>query len=86
MDVQIEDSTLTAPRDGRVQFIVAREGEVVGAALRTRDRVKPVYVSIGHRVSIDTATRAVVGLAPRYRLPETTRAADQRVNALRRGN
>ncbi|MEQ8461417.1 MAG: deoxyribonuclease V [Sandaracinaceae bacterium] len=65
---------------------LVHEGDVVGAALRTRDRVKPVYVSIGHRVSIDTAARAVLGLAPRYRLPETTRAADQRVNALRRGN
>jgi deoxyribonuclease V len=59
-------------------------GEVVGLALRTRDRVEPVYVSVGHRVSLRTARRWVLRLAPRYRLPETTRQADQRVNALRR--
>ena len=60
------------------------DGEVVGLALRTRDRVAPVYVSIGHRVSLRTARRWVLTLAPKYRLPETTRAADQRANALRR--
>ncbi|MEC7523107.1 MAG: deoxyribonuclease V [Myxococcota bacterium] len=65
---------------------LTHEGEVVGLALRTRDRVKPVYVSVGHRVSLPTARRKVLDLAPRYRLPETTRAADQRVNALRRAS
>jgi deoxyribonuclease V len=60
------------------------EGEVVGLALRTQDDVKPVFVSIGHRVSLATARRHVLELARRYRLPETTRQADQRVNALRR--
>jgi deoxyribonuclease V len=63
---------------------LVHDGEVVGLALRTRDRVKPVYVSIGHRVSLPTARRWVLTLAPRHRLPETTRQADQRVNALRR--
>ncbi|WP_130446797.1 deoxyribonuclease V [Kribbella rubisoli] len=51
-------------------------GEVVGAAVRTQDGVKPVYVSVGHRVSLPTAVERVLHLAPRYRLPETTRAAD----------
>lgn len=55
---------------------IADGGEVVGLALRTQDRVKPVYVSVGHRVSLDTARRWVLHLAPRYRLPETTRRAD----------
>jgi deoxyribonuclease V len=50
---------------------------VVGAALRTQDGVKPVYVSIGHRVSLATAVAHVLHLAPRYRLPETTRLADR---------
>lgn len=49
--------------------------EVVGAALRTRDGVAPVYVSVGHRVSLETAIDYVLACAPRYRLPETTRAA-----------
>lgn len=51
------------------------EGEVVGAALRTRAGVRPVYVSIGHRVGLRTAIRHVLACAPRFRLPETTRRA-----------
>ncbi|SMC95321.1 endonuclease V [Kibdelosporangium aridum] len=51
-------------------------GEIVGRALRTQDDVKPVFVSIGHRIDLDTATGLVLKLSPRYRLPETTRAAD----------
>ncbi|MFE3200834.1 deoxyribonuclease V [Embleya sp. NPDC055664] len=53
------------------------EGDVVGRALRTRDAVKPVFVSIGHGVDLDTACAHVLALTPRYRLPETTRQADQ---------
>ncbi|GLW92212.1 endonuclease V [Actinokineospora globicatena] len=51
-------------------------GEVVGRALRTQDDVKPVFVSVGHLVDLDTATDLVLRLTPRYRLPETTRQAD----------
>ncbi|MFF2650329.1 deoxyribonuclease V [Streptomyces sp. NPDC058045] len=51
-------------------------GEVVGSALRTRDGVKPVYVSTGHRVSLAAARAHTLALTPRYRLPETTRRAD----------
>lgn len=49
--------------------------EVIGAALRTRAGVAPVFVSIGHRVSLETAIDYVLACAPHYRLPETTRAA-----------
>lgn len=63
---------------------IVDDREVVGLALRTRDGVKPVYVSVGHRVSLATAREWVLRLTPRYRLPETTRQADHRVNALRR--
>ncbi|XRQ03577.1 endonuclease V [Actinomadura welshii] len=52
-------------------------GEVVGRVLRTRDGVKPVFVSVGHRTDLDTACRNVLDLAPEYRLPETTRKADR---------
>lgn len=51
--------------------------EVVGRALRTRDGVKPVFVSIGHRVDLDLATELVLRLSPRYRLAEPIRAADR---------
>jgi len=49
--------------------------EVIGAVLRTRTGVQPVYVSVGHRVTLGTAIELVLGLTPRYRLPETTRLA-----------
>ncbi|GHJ56503.1 endonuclease V [Nonomuraea sp. TT08I-71] len=51
-------------------------GEVVGRVLRTQDGVKPVFVSVGHRMSLDNAVDRVLALTPRYRLPETTRTAD----------
>ena len=52
-------------------------GETVGAVLRTRDGVKPVFVSAGHRMDHESACAATLRLTPRYRLPETTRAADR---------
>ncbi|MFJ6195301.1 deoxyribonuclease V [Micromonospora sp. NPDC092111] len=52
-------------------------GEVVGRVLRTRDGVKPVFVSVGHRMGLDNAVDQVLALTPRYRLPETTRTADR---------
>lgn len=51
-------------------------GQVVGRALRTQTGVRPVFVSVGHRADLDTACAVTLRLAPRYRLPETTRQAD----------
>jgi deoxyribonuclease V len=51
------------------------DGEVIGAVLRTRIGVKPLYVSPGHRVSLETAVAYVMGCCTRFRLPETTRHA-----------
>lgn len=51
--------------------------ETVGAVLRTRIGVKPIFVSIGHRVCLATAIHYVMACTTRYRLPETTRAADK---------
>ena len=50
-------------------------GERIGAVLRTRSGVRPVYVSIGHRISLETAIEYVLLCTTRYRLPETTRYA-----------
>ncbi|MFJ5557434.1 endonuclease V [Streptomyces sp. NPDC093250] len=50
--------------------------EEIGRALRTRDAVKPVFVSVGHRMSLDNACAHTLTLTPTYRLPETTRKAD----------
>jgi deoxyribonuclease V len=52
------------------------DDDVVGVALRTQPGVRPVFVSPGHLVDTDRAAAEVLRLAPRYRLPETTRQAD----------
>ncbi|MBP8973812.1 MAG: deoxyribonuclease V [Anaerolineae bacterium] len=52
-------------------------GEVIGAVLRTRANVKPVYVSVGHRATLDDARALVLACTTRYRLPEPTRRAHQ---------
>jgi deoxyribonuclease V len=51
------------------------EDQVIGAVLCTRTGVSPLFISIGHRVSLRTAIDYVLACAPRYRLPETTRLA-----------
>jgi deoxyribonuclease V len=50
-------------------------GEVIGAVVRTRSRVRPVYVSVGHRVDLEAAVSLVLSCATKYRLPEPTRWA-----------
>jgi deoxyribonuclease V len=52
------------------------EGRLVGAVLRTRDRVRPVFVSPGHDIDIETAVRITLGCSGRYRIPEPLRCAD----------
>jgi deoxyribonuclease V len=61
---------------GDTSPLVADGPETVGSALRTQSGVKPVFVSVGHRIDLDRACAEVLRLAPRYRLPETTRQAD----------
>lgn len=59
-------------------------GETLGAVLRTRDGVKPLYVSPGHLCDLAGAIRVVLDDASRYRLPESARLAHHYVNELRR--
>jgi deoxyribonuclease V len=54
---------------------IFHEGEMVGAALRSRPHTHPIFVSIGHRISLETAIEWVVRCLTRFRLPETTRFA-----------
>jgi deoxyribonuclease V len=56
---------------------------VVGTALRTRSGVKPVFVSVGHRIDLDAAEALVLDCAER-RLPEPTRRADRLVAGAKR--
>ncbi len=59
-------------------------GERVGMVLRTRDKVNPIYVSVGHRVSLNSAVRIVSRCIDGFRIPKPTREADQWVRNLRR--
>lgn len=56
---------------------------VVGSVLRTRNRVKPLFISQGHRISLATARAVVLASCRGYRLPEPTRRAHLSVNRLR---
>jgi len=65
-----------ALRRGSSTALVHR-GELVGRCVRTREGVRPVYVSIGHRCGLERAMEIVLACARRYRLPEPIRAADR---------
>jgi deoxyribonuclease V len=72
--------TGTGPMPGTArasQSDLVSRGEVVGRILRTRTNTRPVFVSVGHRISLDTACAWILRLSPQFRLPETTRAADK---------
>lgn len=49
--------------------------EVVGMAVRTKDRVTPIYVSVGHKIDLETGVKWVLACSKGYRLPEPTRLA-----------
>lgn len=59
-------------------------GEQVGLVLRTRDNTRPLFISIGHRIDLDSAKSLVLACCTRYRIPEPTRQADIEVAKLKR--
>jgi deoxyribonuclease V len=59
-------------------------GEVIGAAVRTRHNVRPVYVSVGHRVTLDDAIRWTLRCGRGYRLPAPARQAHLRVTRIKK--
>jgi len=59
------------------------QGAVVGAAVRTQDGVKPVYVSPGHRADLRSAIDLVLATSPRHRIPEPIRLAHRATTELR---
>ncbi|HOX36350.1 MAG TPA: deoxyribonuclease V [Candidatus Brocadiia bacterium] len=70
------------PRKGERTALI-QEGERIGTVLRTRDRVKPVFVSVGHMTSLQTSEDVVMRCLRGYRLPEPTRQAHILVNKRR---
>ncbi len=61
------------------------DGEVVGRVVRTRDEVKPIFVSPGHQVSVAEAAKLALRVSDGYRIPRPTRLADHTVGRVKRG-
>lgn len=70
---------------GSTSALVDRE-EPIGAVLRTKDRTRPLFVSVGHRVDLTSAVSLVLACVTRYRIPEPTRQADIEVAKLKRAS
>ncbi len=64
------------PEQGGFSYLKDQK-EIIGAVLRTRSNVKPVFVSIGHRVDLKDCIHFVLNCCRGFRLPETTRRADR---------
>jgi deoxyribonuclease V len=78
--------TFSDPGVQRGSFSYLRDrGTIIGAALRTRDRVAPVFVSVGHRVSLKHSLWMVLACCGGFRLPETTRRSDRLARAAAKG-
>lgn len=75
---------LPAAKGRSVPLRHPQDGSVLGAVVRTRTGVRPIYVSIGHLVDLPFAVRSVLRCARRFRLPEPTRLAHRAVTAARR--
>jgi len=71
-------------RGSSARLVDTELGEVIGRVVRTRSGVKPVYVSVGHLVTLDDAVRMTLRLSPRFRLSEPARAAHSVANRMRR--
>jgi len=74
------------PRGAGSWTPLVHRDEVVGAAVRTRDGVKPVFVSVGHRVALETAVGLMLQCSSGYRVPKPTREADKLVGGLKRAH
>ena len=63
---------------------LVNRGEVIGMALRTRTGIAPVFVSVGHRITLDEAVDIVRASAGRTKLPEPSRLAHNEAQRLAR--
>jgi deoxyribonuclease V len=79
-----DHAPLAAERGARGPLVY--RGKVVGMALRTKDRVKPLYISVGERITLDEATDLVLRCGIKHRLPEPSRFAHLSAQAWARGD
>ncbi|MEE9233939.1 MAG: endonuclease V, partial [Candidatus Acidoferrales bacterium] len=59
--------------------------ETIGAVLRTREGVQPIFISIGHRIDLESAIQVALACSDGTRIPKPTREADHFVEQLKRG-
>jgi len=77
--------THRAPAQKAASWVPLRDDtEIIGAAVRTRAGVKPIYVSQGHRISLRSAMELTLAVCDGYRIPRPTREADHYVRMLKR--
>ena len=74
-----------APQKGAYSLLKDEKAETIGAVVRTRANVKPVFISVGHQCLLENAIKITLACAIKYRLPEPTRLAHQLVSRLKFG-
>jgi deoxyribonuclease V len=72
----LDDFTYPGPSKGSFELI-RKEGKEVGAALRTKEKVKPLFVSPGHRIDLPTSIQIILQTCQKFRMPEPLRKAHQ---------
>jgi deoxyribonuclease V len=72
------------PTRGAHTPLYGGKGETLGTVLRTKDRTKPIFVSVGHKMELSQALAILLHCHRGYRIPEPTRLADQYVGTMRR--
>lgn len=70
-----------AAKRGSFSTIKGKRGEIIGAVLRTKDHVRPIFVSPGHKMNLDDAIKLTLAVTQKYRIPEPLRQAHQMAKA-----
>lgn len=69
---------------GAYESLISKEGKQIGVALKTKEKTKPVFVSVGHKIDLSTSVKIALTCTRGYRVPEPTRLADKYVAELKR--
>ena len=74
------------PKDsiGSYESLLSKEGKQIGVALKTKQKTKPVFISIGHKIDLSTSVKVALTCTRGYRVPEPTRLADKYVAELKK--
>jgi len=71
---------------GAFSWLYDKKGTVLGAAVRSRENCKPIFVSVGHKIDPGAAIQRTLACTSRYRIPEPTRLAHHLVNDMRKNS